>query len=42
MLAQPLLNLFLLSGEYHALPLDREAAAKEAVSRLVLEPKGGG
>ncbi len=28
-------------GEYHALPLDREAAAKEAVARLVLEPAGG-
>jgi penicillin amidase len=25
-------------GEYHALPLDREAAAKEAVTRLALEP----
>jgi penicillin amidase len=29
-------------GEYHALPLDREAAAREAVTRLVLEPEGGG
>jgi penicillin amidase len=25
-------------GEYHALPLDREAAGREAVTRLVLEP----
>ncbi|HEX5271385.1 MAG TPA: penicillin acylase family protein [Gemmataceae bacterium] len=29
-------------GEYHALPLDREAAGKGAVARLVLEPEGGG
>jgi penicillin amidase len=29
-------------GEYHALPLDREAATKAAVSRLVLEPGEGG
>jgi penicillin amidase len=28
-------------GEYHALPLDRQAAAKAAVTRLVLEPAGG-
>jgi len=27
-------------GEYHALALDREAAAKGAVTRLVLEPEG--
>jgi penicillin amidase len=27
-------------GEYHALPLDRDAAGKEAVARLVLEPDG--
>jgi penicillin amidase len=29
-------------GEYHAVYLDRDMAAREAVTRLVLEPEGGG
>jgi penicillin amidase len=28
-------------GEYHALPLDRDMAARLAVTRLVLQPEGG-
>jgi penicillin amidase len=31
-----------LRGEYHELPLDREAAGRGAVTRLVLEPRDGG